>query len=951
MCIARISCGSSKSANTLSVLFYCLFCLCVNSTYAQHGTTGAGADRLYQMAEKHFFANPPSLERYERALSQYRKASEIYHTLEEHELQEANCHLRMGALFQTFGRWDEALDAYRESITLKKNIPGLSDSLLLDEYVYSGNIFFVKEDFDSAAHYYYLAEDISAKYAVDKKWLYNSMGLLHFSTGNYDQSINYYTKTLEVLNEDDPHYESDVVAARNNLALSYTRLGNHENAITQYESILDYKVNQRVLHKVYNNLGWTYYKADQYENAFSFLNKALTSNEISIRVDAFNNLGGLYFAMKKYDSAAYCFKHSLLLNQQEFANKNVDLSTTYLGLARIEEAQGNFDQSLQYFQRALVSVSFDFDEQAVTVNPGLHHQFISLLTLFEILQGKAHAFFGYYLASQEVKYARLALSTYQVAADVAKQLQKNYDTDDAKLFFVQTVYPLYEEAIQTAFQLYEVTREEKYKLLAFEFAEISKAAVLTEMLKELEIKSIAGVDPQLLQEEKNLRQQITKLRLSMAEQADTARLAADARKVNDLEIALSRTIRSLQDNSDYYALKYQQDSIDIQEIQAVIGQDDVILEYFLGDTTMFIFLVSKNKLQVERAPLPGNFSAHLTSVQEALYHHQEGQSSDVYGVLGQLYQVLIAPVAASIAGKERLIVIPDGQLHYLPFEILTRGKSHDYLINDHSVTYTYSATLLEEAVGEREKATGNTILAMAPFVGDGGPTTRNGFDPLGESKGEVEKIGDRIYLKNDATKEVFMKVAGSYGIIHLATHAKADNEKPLNSFIAFYPRADTSEAGTRLYTDELYNLRLDSTQLVVLSACEAGGGKLVKGEGIISLARAFAYAGCPNIVTTLWQASDRSTAMIAANMYKYLKKGYAKDDALRLAKLDYLDEDPLHRDPYYWANFIFIGDPAPIYPKRHYWWYAGGVVLILILGYLVKVIRYRVNSIKNGIME
>ena len=918
----------------LKILLCSLFCLCVLKSYAQHE---ADANQLYQVAEKLFNANPPSIQGYRQALTHYRQVLKIYQTLGGHELQRANCHLRMGALLQTFGQWEEALNAYRQSIEIKQNIPGLSDSLLLDEYVYSGNIHYLTEDFDSAAYYYYLAEDISASYHVDKKWLYNSMGVLYFTIGNYDQSINYYTKTLEVLNEDDPYYESDVVTIRNNLALSYTRLGNHQHAITQYEGVLSYEVDDQILYKVYQNLGWTFYKAQRYDSAVYYLQRALDSEEALIRINALNHLGGVYLITEKYDSASFYFNKSLALNQQALSHKNLALGGTYLGLARIAEATGNFEQALQHYQQALISVSLDFEETQVSANPDLHHQFISLLTLFEILQGKAHAFFAYYTAHQDLTHAEQALATSQVAIDVAKQLQKTYDTDDAKLFFVQTVYPLYEEAIQTAFQLYEVTRREDYKLFAFEFAEISKATVLTEMLKELEIKSVAGIDEQLLQEEKNLKQQITKLRLAMVDQTDTAGLTADVRRVNDLEIALSRTIRSLQDNSDYYALKYQQDSIDLGQIQSAIDRNDMIVEYFLGDSALFSLLVSKDALQVKRVPLPASFSAHLTSVQNALYEHQEGQTADMEEALHQLYQVLIAPVAEEINTKHRLIIVPDGQLHYLPFEILTPGGSQEYLLENHVISYAYSATLLEEAIEERNKASDTTILAMAPFASEGGETTRNGFEPLGASKTEVEKIGGSIYLEKAATKQVFLKVAKSYGIIHLATHARADSEKPLNSFIAFYPEPDSSGAGYRLYTDELYNYRLDSAKLVVLSACETGGGKLIRGEGIISLARAFAYAGCPNIVTTLWQASDRAAAMITASLHQYLKEGYSKDDALRLAKLDYLADNPLHRDPYYWANFIFIGDPAPIYPKTYPWgWYVLGSIVLMLTFWLFR---------------
>ncbi len=926
----------------LKIALCCFFSLSLLSCYGQNKKQ-AEADKVFETGEKLFNANPPSMDAYRQAVTSYQSALEMYKTLEGQAVQTANCHLRLGALYQTFGQWEDALNAYRQSIEIKKGIDGLPDSLLLDEYVYSGNIYYVTENFDSAAYYYYLAEDISAKYKVDKKWLYNSMGLLHFSTGNYHQSINYYTKTLEVLDENDSFYESDVVAVNSNLALSNTRLGNYQNAIAQYKNILNYEVGGNAVHKVYLNLGVAYSKADDYKEALFYLGKTLRSGLTSIRVDALNNIGGIYLASSEYDSAAFYFTRALVVNKQLINSKNLSLSETYMGLARVAETVGDFEKSLTYYQKALISASLDFEETDVTKNPNLHHQFISLLNLFDILQGKAHVFFAYYLKNQDLKYARHSLETYNVAIQVAQQLQKTYDTDDAKLFFAQQVYPLYEEAIKCAYQLFEETGNEIFEGMAFEIAEISRATVLTEMLKELDIKTAAGVDQNLLQEEKRLKQQITALRLKIVENTDTASISAEVQRVNDLEIALSRTIRTLQSNSDYYALKYRQDTLNLAKIQTIIEDDDVIIEYFLGNTELFIFLVTKGGLQIKRIMLPSNFSDILSSVQHALYEHEEGQSSDLYGALNQLHQILIEPVSEFIKNKNRLIIVPDGQLSYLPFEILTSGDSREYLLKDYAIAYAYSATLLGEAIRERNVVSNTDILAMAPFAGEGKETVRNGLDLLGKSKEEVEKLGGSIYIKDAATKDVFLKEAGSYGIIHLATHARADNEKPLNSYIAFYPEKDTSEAGYRLYTDELYNLQLDSAQLIILSACEAGGGKLVQGEGIISLARAFAYAGCPNIITTLWQASDQASAFITTDMHKYLRKGYAKDDALRLAKLDYIAEQPLHKDPYYWANFIFIGDPAPIYSKSYFWWYfIGGIILLLPLLLFRRNLFYKV---------
>ncbi|MBC7924005.1 MAG: CHAT domain-containing protein, partial [Ferruginibacter sp.] len=139
-----------------------------------------------------------------------------------------------------------------------------------------------------------------------------------------------------------------------------------------------------------------------------------------------------------------------------------------------------------------------------------------------------------------------------------------------------------------------------------------------------------------------------------------------------------------------------------------------------------------------------------------------------------------------------------------------------------------------------------------------------------------------------------------------------------------------------LYAREIYNLVLNNAKLVVLSACETGNGQLVRGEGVMSLARAFAYAGCPNIVTTLWKADDQSTADITARMHAYLRAGETKDEALRRAKLDYRREqtDPRRQSPLYWANFVFIGDAVPL-RARPSWegWALGGLSLAALLGW------------------
>lgn len=164
-------------------------------------------------------------------------------------------------------------------------------------------------------------------------------------------------------------------------------------------------------------------------------------------------------------------------------------------------------------------------------------------------------------------------------------------------------------------------------------------------------------------------------------------------------------------------------------------------------------------------------------------------------------------------------------------------------------------------------------------------------------------------INGEATKEAFLRSAHNYRILHLATHGQADVRVGDYSSL-FFHASDTSAGSEKLYAGELYNLQLNS-DLVVLSACETGLGEWRRGEGIISLARAFSYAGAKSIVSSLWKVEDSSTSRLMAGFYKYLRSGMTKSQALRRAKLEYFARSP-NVEPFYWAGFIPTGDMSPI---------------------------------------
>ncbi len=216
-----------------------------------------------------------------------------------------------------------------------------------------------------------------------------------------------------------------------------------------------------------------------------------------------------------------------------------------------------------------------------------------------------------------------------------------------------------------------------------------------------------------------------------------------------------------------------------------------------------------------------------------------------------------------------------------------------------------------------------------------------------EVRGISEIIAGNTYYHEKATEKIFKKKAPKAGIIHLATHAIINDENPMFSKLVLAKDKNSDEDGF-LNTFELYNMKL-TADLVVLSACNTGCGKLIRGEGIMSLARGFMYAGCPSIVMSLWPVDDQSTSLLMKLFYRGLDSGLSKDKALRLAKQEYLKSaDAVKSNPFYWAGFVPIGNTKPIHlhHKATPWAW-----LLLSFGFglcLTWVLKRKLEHITNG---
>ncbi|MEL6561893.1 MAG: CHAT domain-containing protein [Bacteroidota bacterium] len=409
---------------------------------------------------------------------------------------------------------------------------------------------------------------------------------------------------------------------------------------------------------------------------------------------------------------------------------------------------------------------------------------------------------------------------------------------------------------------------------------------------------------------------------------------------NDLMLYLERTFPR------YYEINYNPKIATIQDVQKHLSINEAIIEYFFGRENIYAFVISKDTTNIYQLSKVSDRS--ISRFREVVIPQGIDQEMDVayrkfVDQSHQLYQQLLAKPLQLLANRQsaitKLYIIPDKSLSYLAFDLLlSRQIEKDkfigygklpYLIKDFNVSYGYSASILfKEDSLTTDVSFNGKVLAFAPsyekLLADTSKVNqlgqfRNSLSPLKYNKSEVDGISGyfdtQVYKADAATEKQFVENFKGNDIIHLAMHGLVDSKDSEKSRLVFTPIEDSIH-DNYLHNFELYNLNID-TKMAVLSACNTGYGKLEGGEGVMSLARAFTYAGSESVVMSQWPADDEATSVIMQSFYKHLSNGKRKDHALRLAKLDYLEQAiPQKRNPFYWNNFVLMGDVSPIIEKQ-----------------------------------
>lgn len=896
----------------------------------------AQADKIFQQAEELADSAGDNEFLQQKADSLYMKANMAFTRLIPVAEKEKNdslgffIRLRTGFILNYFDSLDAAKDAYLEAIALKQKLPAIADSFLFTPFLYTGGIYYRQNQFDSALLCYKKAEAINDSYnklLPESERLYNRMGIMYYETGNYRQASNYFEKAVSLTDSVDIDL---LVNYKINIASMLVKQEQFRQAQSVYEELLTYNI---YTDEINHNLGITLFRQQEYKKAIDFFRKVNYSTSKK-SIDLFYNYAMAWSALQENDSADLYLQKALTENLKWNGHKkNIPYGLILSLQAARLSAKGEYNKAVVTLQEAIMQFDQSFTEKDIYKNPGEFSGVWSYVNLFNALVAKAGVFESLYEQQKEEKLLVAALESYRTAFKLAAYLEKTSNSDEVRFFIGKIKYSVHSKPIDVSLQLYELTGKKEYLEDAYRFDQQNKASVLSANLQENEQKRSNPDGKALLSEESSLKSAITRLLLRSSQVTDTVQLQSIRSSIRDYEIQLGRLQEKMMEDPAYRNRILLDQIPSVVNLQKEISNKTAVISYHLSGNELLALLITGDRLTYFKTTINPGFFNNIDSLKQSLHSVTDDNPYSGAGYSASLYRILIAPLLPSLTGRERVIIIPDDELNYLPFEALEDEKGN-YLVQRFSIGYRYCTALFE--TGQPVSKSKNT-LAFAPFASKG-YTDSSGtkLSALPASREEISNLTGKILADTEATKKNFLSNVNQYGIIHLATHASADNEAPSRSFIAFYPSSKINNDDYKLFAPEIYDMKLDSTDLIILSACETGTGQLIKGEGLMSLSRAFAYAGCPNIITSLWKAEDKTTAFITQRLHHYLAKGLTKDKALQSAKLDLLNDkniDPRFKQPQYWAHLIFIGN-YELEPGKNNWWVIALSIIIGAIAYL-----------------
>jgi CHAT domain-containing protein/Tfp pilus assembly protein PilF len=767
------------------------------------------------------------------------------------------------------------------------------------------------------------------------------LGFAEYRKGAWQGVLSYLTQAQMLLDDKSDPYKLGQINA--GLGEAFIEIGLPEAALSKFSLATEYyrqAHSPRGLAVISMDIGTTYYLKGDYKEALAQLQQALADAE-SIKEPAYaamcnEFLGRTYAAMN--DRAAALRHYQAALETYPKVGARMEEARTLALMGQFYEQEGKLEKAEGYYLRALgtfVSLDDRLNESAAL----------------------------YALGSLELRRNNLytAEDYLHQSIDITEDVRRVSTSTDLVAAFSATISERYEKYVECLMRRHEATPSEGLAARAFEMSDLARARSLSELLRTTQTDLSPGLEPDLAERERSLRQS-----LRVREDYKVSLLSGDYRKeeldalaaeISRLKTEYDRILDNIRARNPSYAQMMRPAALGSREIQEqVVGDGEtLLLEYILGDDRSYVWAVTRDGVNSYELPARARIAGAAQSVYKLLTTPPGVEVSDeLPSALRELSQLVLAPVASELK-KRRIIVVADGALNYVPFQVLpSPADGGAPLVGGCEVVNAPSATILVELRREASRrspapkalaAFGNPVFASsyalhADRAADGelvaaaeleegrlmsalrdtkpngdssGPST---LTPLFYAKRELANLRDvasheETFVAADfaATRERLLGAdLTQYAILHFATHGLLDTERPENSGLLLSTvgrdgRALNGFVGLR----DIYSIHAP-VDLVVLSACQTALGKDVRGEGLVGLTRGFMYAGASGVVASLWKVEDKATAELMKRFYaNMLEKGMPPGAALREAQ-NSIRRNPRWSSPYYWAAFTLQGE-------------------------------------------
>lgn len=858
--------------------------------------------------------------------------------------------------------YQQVIPLYEKLIHLKKSQKGEDHPDLINIYgrlglVY-GNIGLMDEAKRCTREALHRAEAQFGENHMLIAKIYNSLGLIYKHTGNLETALTYYTKTKNIVQELAPDNNSTLAVLNNNIAQVHIAMYDYDDAFNYIN--LAHQLDQREVNPIlYSTKGIVLMELGKYQEALISFKKSIavrakrTGREHPTQSLPHALTGKAFTKLKQFDSAEHYLAKAIQLDTIG-KEPSKDYTIALKAFGELYYDQKDYEQAITMYDYALDFYQND-DLRFTELMPDTKKD------VFESYNRKAEIYQEWHEISNSEELLNLSFINYYQAAQSLNLYRHSIYDSQFKTFFAGLHNDIFSGALQTAAELYDLTEDSQYVEHIYEIIEWNKSFNLAEELMSREEIQVAVPDT-IVSKLKKLTQLLNYNQRQLNETTDSTLIGNFKERI----FSLTAELNALKDYvkvhyPQYYKFKSDTQIATIEELRKHLKDEDIFIEYYKTDDVLYALAISKGDIRfykLEDILKPREHIASLRSMDPEVFASASHE----------MYADYLRPVLDNFKGINRLIIIPDKELSNIPFEILisqkeigpTSFKDMKYLLITHTISYHYSASLFTFFSSKPTVHEQNNVVCYAPAFAktSNNPllATRSVSDsmalkvlpnlPMAEHEAnQIAALFNGLAKTGDMATELDFKTnAPQNGTIHLASHAIIDQQNPLYSKLIFSPEQDSIEDGL-LHTYELYNMEFNA-DLVSLSACNTGIGKYRSGEGVISLARGFMYAGVPNVMMSLWAVPDRSTSTIMESFYTRLKEGHPKAEALRQAKLDYLSTaDDNTAAPYFWGGFVFIGNTETDANESRAYIFAGAGIILLLLGLaFVFFKRRRVNS-------